>query len=114
MAPEAHLTRKSSINNLDAIISIGYRVNSFRATKFRIWATQVLKQYMLKGFAINRNAVSEQKYEDLKKAVGLLENAFSKENCSSLPTRRRIYSMLSGTTPTHSTRWTPMITRVSK
>lgn len=79
MAPEAHLTRKSSINNLDAIISIGYRVNSFRATKFRIWATQVLKQYMLKGFAINRNAVSEQKYEDLKKAVGLLENAFSKE-----------------------------------
>lgn len=65
--------------NLDAIISIGYRVNSFRATKFRIWATQVLKQYMLKGFAVNRNAVSEQKYEDLKKAVGLLENVFSKE-----------------------------------
>lgn len=65
--------------NLDAIISIGYRINSFRATKFRIWATQVLKQYMLKGFAINRNAVSEQKYEDLKKAVGLLENVFSKE-----------------------------------
>ena len=52
--------------NLDAIISIGYRVNSFRATKFRIWATQVLKQYMLKGFAVNRNAVSEQKYDDLK------------------------------------------------
>ncbi len=47
--------------NLDAIISIGYRVNSFRATIFRIWATQVLKQYMLKGFAVNRNAVSEQK-----------------------------------------------------
>lgn len=65
--------------NLDAIISIGYRINSFSATKFRIWATQVLKQYMLKGFAINRNAVSEQKYEDLKKAVGLLENVFSKE-----------------------------------
>ena len=65
--------------NLDAIISIGYRINSFRATKFRIWATQVLKQYMLKGFAINRNAASEQKYEDLKKAVGLLENVFSKE-----------------------------------
>ena len=65
--------------NLDAIISIGYRINSFRATKFRIWATQVLKHYILKGFAINRNAVSEQKYEDLKKAVGLLENVFSKE-----------------------------------
>lgn len=65
--------------NLDAIISIGYRVNSIRATKFRIWATNVFKQYMLKGYAVNRNAVSEQKYEDLKKAVGLLENVFSKE-----------------------------------
>lgn len=65
--------------NLDAIISIGYRVNSIRATKFRIWATNVIKHYMLKGYAINRNAVSEQKYEDLKKAMGLLENVFSKE-----------------------------------
>ena len=65
--------------NLDMIISVGYRVNSIRATQFRIWATNVLKQYMLKGYAINRNAVSEQKYEDLKKAVGLLENVFSKE-----------------------------------
>ena len=65
--------------NLDAIISVGYRVNSVRATNFRIWATGILKQYMLKGYAINRNSVSEQKYEDLKKAVGLLENVFSKE-----------------------------------
>ena len=65
--------------NLDAIISIGYRINSIRATKFRIWATQLIKQYMLKGYAVNRNAVSEQKYEELKKAMGLLENVFSKE-----------------------------------
>lgn len=65
--------------NLDAIISVGYRINSLRATKFRIWSTSIIKQYMLKGFAINRNAVSEQKYEDFKKAVGLLENVFSKE-----------------------------------
>ena len=65
--------------NLDAIISIVYKVNSVRATKFRIWAANVIKQYMLKGYAVNRNAVSEQKYEDLKKAVGLLENVFSKE-----------------------------------
>lgn len=35
--------------NLDTIISVGYRVNSHRATNFRIWATQVLKEYMLKG-----------------------------------------------------------------
>ena len=65
--------------NLDAIISIGYKVNSIRATKFRIWAANVIKQYMLKGYAVNRNAVSEQKYEDLKRAMGLLENVFNKE-----------------------------------
>ena len=53
--------------NLDAIISIGYRINSIRATKFRQWASSVLKRYMLKGYAINKNTVSEQKYEDLKK-----------------------------------------------
>lgn len=65
--------------NLDAIISVGYRINSVRATQFRIWSTSIIKQYMKKGYVVNRNAVSEQKYEDLKRAVGLLENVFSKE-----------------------------------
>ena len=39
--------------NLDAIIFVGYRVNSIQATKFRIWATSILKEYMIKGFAMN-------------------------------------------------------------
>ena len=65
--------------NLDAIISVGYRINSLRATKFRIWSTSIIKEYMRRGYVVNHNAVSEQKYEDLKKAVGLLENVFSKE-----------------------------------
>jgi len=39
--------------NLDMIISVGYRVNSYRGVQFRIWATQVLKEYMIKGFALN-------------------------------------------------------------
>ena len=63
--------------NLDAIISVGYRINSRQATAFRKWATSVLKQYMLKGYVVNHNAVSEQKFEDLKRALGLLENVFS-------------------------------------
>lgn len=65
--------------NLDAIISVRYRVNSLRATSFRKWTSGLIKQYMLKGYAVNKNAISEQKYEELKKAVGLLENVFSKE-----------------------------------
>ena len=39
--------------NLDMIISVGYRVNSYRGVQFRIWATQVLKEYLVKGFAMN-------------------------------------------------------------
>ena len=46
-------TREAQFYNLDAIISVGYRVNSRRATHFRIWATGVLKEYMIKGFALD-------------------------------------------------------------
>lgn len=47
------INRKLEYYNLDAIIAVGYRVNSKRATQFRIWATQVLKNYIIKGFAID-------------------------------------------------------------
>src|SRR3989344_3758155 len=46
-------TYKTKFYNLDAIISVGYRVNSTQATHFRIWATQVLKEYIIKGFAMD-------------------------------------------------------------
>ena len=46
-------TNDTKFYNLDAIISVGYRVNSRRATQFRIWATGVLKEYMIKGFALD-------------------------------------------------------------
>ena len=44
--------------NLDVIIAVGYRVNSSKATQFRIWATQVLKEYIIKGFAMNDTRLS--------------------------------------------------------
>ena len=46
-------TRETQFYNLDAIISVGYRVNSAKATQFRIWATNVLKEYMIKGFVLD-------------------------------------------------------------
>ena len=46
-------TKQVKFYNLDAIIAVGYRVNSKRATQFRIWATQILKEYIIKGFAMN-------------------------------------------------------------
>ena len=47
--------------NLDAIISVGYRVNSLRATRFRIWATRVLREYMIKGFVLDDDRLKQGK-----------------------------------------------------
>ncbi len=57
--------------NLDAILSVGYRVNSKNATAFRIWANRVLKQYLLNGYAINER-VTAQKYDELSQLVKVL------------------------------------------
>jgi virulence protein len=58
---DRQVTRKLKFYNLDAIISIGYRVNSRRATQFRIWATSVLKEYMIKGFAMDDERLKQGK-----------------------------------------------------
>lgn len=56
---------------LDVIISVGYRVKSVRGTQFRIWANKILKEYLVKGFAIN-NKIAAQKYDELCKLVNLV------------------------------------------
>lgn len=50
---DRNVKRKLKFYNLDAIIAVGYRVNSKRATKFRIWATQILKEFIKKGFVLD-------------------------------------------------------------
>lgn len=66
-------TQSHNVNfyNLDAIISVGYRVNSIQATRFRQWATKVLKSYMIKGFALDD--------ERLKQGETLLGKDYFKE-----------------------------------
>jgi len=51
---EREVVREIEFYNLDMIISLGYRVNSKRATGFRIWATKVLKEYLVNGYALNQ------------------------------------------------------------
>lgn len=51
--------RAQNFYNLDAIISVGYRINSRRATQFRIWATGILKEYMIKGFAMDDDRLKQ-------------------------------------------------------
>jgi len=57
------------------IIAVGYRVNSFRATQFRIWATKVLKNYLIKGYAVNEKRLisSQNRLRKLQKTIKLLE-----------------------------------------
>ena len=55
------ITRKITYYNLDAIISVGYRVNSAKATKFRIWATSILKEYIQKGFVMDDERLKQGK-----------------------------------------------------
>ena len=59
--PDKTQTKETQFYNLDAIISVGYRVNSRKATHFRIWATGVLKEYMTKGFAIDDDRLKQGK-----------------------------------------------------
>lgn len=61
--------------NLDVIISVGYRVKSKRGTQFRQWATQVLREHLVRGFTLNEKRLQEQeqKLDDLRRTVGLLE-----------------------------------------
>ena len=64
-------TKNVIFYNLDVIISVGYRVKSQRGTQFRIWANKVLKEYLVKGYAVNK-ALTEQRYTELKQLVAVL------------------------------------------
>ena len=60
------VSREVEHYNLDVIISVGYRVNSIKATKFRQWATSVLKEYITNGYAINTHKITEQRLSNLE------------------------------------------------
>lgn len=92
--------RRIDTYNLDMILSVGYRVNSKNATQFRIWANKVLKEYPIKGYAVNSQAKIEQlevtattaeepfhaTYENAMEALQVLRDKFGgSANCS--PTR---------------------------
>jgi hypothetical protein len=61
--------------NLDAIISVGYRVNSKRGTQFHQWTTQRLKEYLVQGYAIN-----QKRLDELGKMIQLIEKSSQSEN----------------------------------
>ena len=69
------IQREIPLYNLDMIISVGYRVNSRKATTFRRWATSILKQYLVKGYVIDQRRLDH--YNELKDVVRLMSRALS-------------------------------------
>lgn len=67
------VTRKVKVYNLDAVISVGYRVSSRKATDFRIWATKILRNYVTKGVAVNERRLKELTQEQLRDVTGALQ-----------------------------------------
>lgn len=72
------ISRDVSHYNLDLIISVGYRTNSKKATRFRQWATSVLKEYISNGYAINSKKITHQRFKELESDVDTLKIKISK------------------------------------
>ena len=75
------ILRNIAFYNLDAIISVGYRVNSSKATKFRIWATNTLKEYITKGYAINEKMLKskQEQIQTLQSTINLLTRSIKNQ-----------------------------------
>ena len=87
--PRKTQTRPVKYYNLDAVISVGYRVNSVQATQFRIWATRTLKEYIIKGFAMDDERLKNGRYFGKDYFQELLERVRSIR-----ASERRIYQQI--------------------
>lgn len=86
------ISRRITHYNLDAILSVGYRVSSKRAVSFRQWANSVLKEYLIKGYAV-RNDLAQQKYDDLKQLVDVMGRAMNYLEAPDSPAGEQIKSI---------------------
>ncbi len=73
------VVREVEYYNLDVIISVGYKVNSKKATRFRQWATKILKDYILKGYSLNQKKLKEN-FEEFRKEIELLQKTIKHQN----------------------------------
>ena len=81
MGNETDQVYETTLYSLDVIISVGYRVKSHRGTQFRMWANKVLKEYLIKGYAVNSNAQVEQ-LEELKRTIAIMRNVILEKSVS--------------------------------
>ncbi|MEA1880025.1 MAG: RhuM family protein, partial [Campylobacterota bacterium] len=72
--------RKMNFYNLDMIIASGYRVNSKKATSFRRWATNILKDHLFKGYTLNQKRLQQKSLQEFNQAIALLQTTINQEN----------------------------------
>lgn len=85
---------QTQLYNLDVIISVGYRVKSIQGTRFRQWANSVLKDYLVKGYAVNQK-ITQQRYEDLKDVVRIMSRTYHMQNSFSHDETDGLLTMIS-------------------
>jgi death-on-curing family protein len=90
--------------NLDVIISVGYRVKSQRGTQFRIWATSVLKDHLVKGYTLNRKRLAEKGLEEARQTLALLANTLERQDLIS-DEGRAVLNIVSGYARTWKLLW---------
>lgn len=76
-----YITRNIEYYNLDMIIAVGYRVSSRHATRFRVWATGILREHLIKGYTVNERRLKEEyqhKIKELKQTIALLQDVASR------------------------------------
>ncbi len=76
-------TKELVFYNLDVIISVGYRVKSQQGTRFRIWANKILKEYLLKGYALNQQKLQKEKLDELNQTLQLIRNSITSKELDS-------------------------------
>jgi len=74
------VARAIGFYTLDVIISVGYRVKSKKGTKFRIWANKILKEYLIKGYALNQKRLQQKGLQEFNQAIALLKITIDQDN----------------------------------
>lgn len=75
-----NVERTTEYYNLDVILSVGYRVNSKRGIEFRKWASKILKDYLIQGYSINQDNITQNKLNELQQTIVILTNTLINQN----------------------------------
>jgi prophage maintenance system killer protein/prophage antirepressor-like protein len=75
----ANSDKPVKLYSLDIVLAVGYRTNSGKAIKFRQWATNILKDYLIKGYALNQERLKQQKFDELDKTIKLIKRSLQNE-----------------------------------